>query len=156
MKHTHLGRARSAAGMREQGFTLIEIMVVVVILGILAAIVVPNIIDRPDAAREAKARQDIKAVDSALKLYRLDNYRYPSTEQGLAALVEKPNSQPEPRNWKSGGYLDRVPTDPWGNVYHYRNPGQHGPIDIYTLGRDNQEGGEGADADIGNWKLDNA
>ena len=156
MKHTHLGQVRSAAGMREQGFTLIEIMVVVVILGILAAIVVPNIIDRPDAAREAKARQDIKAVDSALKLYRLDNYRYPSTEQGLAALVEKPNSQPEPRNWKSGGYLDRVPTDPWGNVYHYRNPGQHGPIDIYTLGRDNQEGGEGADADIGNWKLDNA
>ena len=141
---------------RTKGFTLIEIMVVVVILGILAAIVVPNIIDRPDAAREAKARQDIKAVDSALKLYRLDNYRYPSTEQGLAALVEKPNSQPEPRNWKSGGYLDRVPTDPWGNVYHYRNPGQHGPIDIYTLGRDNQEGGEGADADIGNWKADNA
>tara|TARA_B100000925_G_C21939755_1_gene444051 strand:- start:40 stop:510 length:471 start_codon:yes stop_codon:yes gene_type:complete len=156
MKHTHLGQVRSAAGMREQGFTLIEIMVVVVILGILAAIVVPNIIDRPDAARAAKAHQDIKAVDSALKLYRLDNYRYPTTEQGLAALVEKPNSQPEPRNWKSGGYLDRVPTDPWGNVYHYRNPGQHGAIDIYTLGRDNQEGGEGADADIGNWKADNA
>lgn len=139
---------------RQRGFTLIEIMVVVVILGILAAIVVPNIIDRPDAAREAKARQDIQAVDSALKLYRLDNYQYPTTEQGLAALVNKPSSQPEPRNWKSGGYLDHLPTDPWGNVYHYRNPGQHGPIDIYTLGRDNQPGGDGPDADIGNWTVD--
>ncbi|HET7315517.1 type II secretion system major pseudopilin GspG [Salinisphaera sp.] len=139
----------------QSGFTLIEIMVVVVILGILAAIVVPNIIDRPDAAREAKARQDIRAIGSALKLYRLDNYRYPTTEQGLAALVNKPGSEPTPRNWKSGGYLDRLPTDPWGHVYHYRNPGQHGPIDIYTLGRDNQEGGDGPDADIGNWTLNN-
>ncbi len=146
---------RAASRRRQSGFTLIEIMVVVVILGILAAIVVPNIIDRPDAAREAKARQDIKAIDSALKLYRLDNYRYPTTEQGLAALVNKPSSQPVPRNWKSGGYLDRLPTDPWGHVYHYRNPGQHGPIDIYTLGRDNQQGGDGPDADIGNWTLDN-
>ncbi|KEZ79027.1 type II secretion system major pseudopilin GspG [Salinisphaera hydrothermalis] len=147
-------RHRAATSPRRQsGFTLIEIMVVVVILGILAAIVVPNIIDRPDAAREAKARQDIKAIDSALKLYRLDNYRYPTTEQGLAALVTKPTSEPVPRNWKSGGYLDRLPTDPWGHVYHYRNPGQHGPIDIYTLGRDNQKGGDGPDADIGNWTL---
>lgn len=156
MNDAHRRGRPASARQRQAGFTLIEIMVVVVILGILAAIVVPNIIDRPDAAREAKARQDIKAVESALKLYRLDNYRYPTTEQGLAALVEKPNSQPEPRNWKSGGYLDRVPTDPWGNVYHYRNPGQHGQIDIYTLGRDNQDGGEGPDADIGNWTLDNA
>lgn len=142
-----------ASATAQRGFTLIEIMVVVVILGILAAIVVPNIIDRPDAAREAKARQDIKAIDSALKLYRLDNYQYPTTEQGLAALAEKPTTQPEPRNWKSGGYLDRVPTDPWGQVYHYRNPGEHGPIDIYTLGRDNRDGGDGPDADIGNWTL---
>ena len=143
---------RSAAAQR--GFTLIEIMVVVVILGILAAIVVPNIIDRPDAARVAKARQDIRAVESALKLYRLDNYRYPTTEQGLAALVNKPSTQPEPRNWKSGGYLDRMPTDPWDQPYHYRNPGQHGAIDIYTLGRDNRPGGQGTDADLGNWTLD--
>ena len=138
----------------QRGFTLIEIMVVVVILGILAAIVVPNIIDRPDAARVAKARQDIRAVESALKLYRLDNFRYPTTEQGLAALVDKPTTQPEPRNWKSGGYLDRIPTDPWGETYHYRNPGEHGEIDVYTLGRDGRPGGEESDADIGNWALD--
>lgn len=140
----------------QRGFTLIEIMVVVVILGILAAIVVPNIIDRPDAARVAKARQDIRAVESALKLYRLDNFRYPSTEQGLKALVERPTTQPEPRNWKSGGYLDRIPTDPWGETYHYRNPGEHGEIDVYTLGRDGRPGGEETDADIGNWTVDDA
>ena len=138
----------------QRGFTLIEIMVVVVILGILAALVVPQIISRPDEARVAKARQDIRAVESALKLYRLDNFRYPSTEQGLAALVDKPTSQPEPRNWKSGGYLDRIPKDPWGDVYHYRNPGEHGEIDVYTLGRDGRPGGEESDADIGNWALD--
>ncbi|MES1930517.1 general secretion pathway protein G [Salinisphaera dokdonensis CL-ES53] len=138
----------------QRGFTLIEIMVVVVILGILAALVVPQIISRPDEARVAKARQDIRAVESALKLYRLDNFRYPSTEQGLAALVDKPTTQPEPRNWKSGGYLDRIPTDPWGDVYHYRNPGEHGEIDVYTLGRDGRPGGEESDADIGNWALD--
>ena len=144
----------AAARATQRGFTLIEIMVVVVILGILAAIVVPNIIDRPDAARVAKARQDIRAVESALKLYRLDNFRYPTTEQGLAALVDKPTTQPEPRNWKSGGYLDRIPTDPWGETYHYRNPGEHGEIDVYTLGRDGRPGGEESDADIGNWALD--
>jgi len=144
----------AAARATQRGFTLIEIMVVVVILGILAAIVVPNIIDRPDAARVAKARQDIRAVESALKLYRLDNFRYPTTEQGLAALVDKPTTQPEPRNWKSGGYLDRIPTDPWGETYHYRNPGEHGEIDVYTLGRDGRPGGKESDADIGNWALD--
>ncbi len=138
---------------RQRGFTLIEIMVVVVILGILAGIVAPSIMGAPDEARVAKAEQDIRAIESALKLYRLDNFRYPTTEQGLQALVERPRSQPEPRNWKSGGYLDRVPKDPWGIVYHYRSPGEHGEIDIYTLGRDNRPGGEGPDATIGNWTL---
>ena len=145
---------RAATPRAQSGFTLIEIMVVVVILGILAALVVPQIISRPDEARVAKARQDIRAVESALKLYRLDNFQYPTTEQGLAALVDKPTTQPEPRNWKSGGYLDRIPTDPWGNVYHYRNPGEHGEIDVYTLGRDGRPGDEESDADIGNWALD--
>ena len=101
-----------SAAMR--GFTLIEIMVVVVILGILAAIAVPRIMDRPDVARVTKARQDIRTIESALKLYRLDNFRYPTTEQGLEALVEKPTIPPEPKNWKPGGYLERLPTDPWG------------------------------------------
>lgn len=139
---------------RQQGFTLIEIMVVVVILGILAAIAVPRIMDRPDVARVTKAKQDIRVIESALQLYRLDNFQYPSTEQGLEALVDKPTSQPEPRNWKSGGYLDRVPTDPWGNPYQYRNPGEHGEIDVFTLGRDGRPGGEDMDSDIGNWNTD--
>ncbi|MEQ8798876.1 MAG: type II secretion system major pseudopilin GspG [Salinisphaeraceae bacterium] len=141
---------------RQQGFTLIEIMVVVVILGILAAIAVPRIMDRPDVARVTKAKQDIRVIESALQLYRLDNFQYPTTEQGLEALVEKPTTQPEPRNWKSGGYLDRVPTDPWGNPYQYRNPGEHGEIDVFTLGRDGRPGGEEMDSDIGNWNADEA
>lgn len=144
-------RSRPAA-MR--GFTLIEIMVVVVILGILAAIAVPRIMDRPDVARVTKAKQDIRTIESALKLYRLDNFRYPTTEQGLEALVEKPTIPPEPKNWKPGGYLERMPTDPWGEPYHYRNPGEHGEIDVYTYGRDGRPGGEGTDADIGNWNLE--
>jgi len=137
----------------ESGFTLIEVMVVVVILGILAAIVVPRIMDRPDEARITKVQNDIRTMESALNLYRLDNYRYPTTEQGLKALVEKPSSPPEPRNWRSGGYLDRVPEDPWGNPYEYVQPGRHGEMDIYSLGADGRPGGEGVDADIGNWDL---
>lgn len=138
---------------RQSGFTLIEIMVVVVILGILASIIVPSIMGAPDQARMTKARQDIRAIESALKLYRLDNYRYPTMEQGLKALVEKPNIPPEPRNWKPGGYLDQLPVDPWGHVYQYRKPGEHGKVDVYTLGRDNKPGGKGVDATIGNWNL---
>lgn len=138
---------------RQSGFTLIEIMVVVVILGILAAVAVPRIMDRPDTARLAKAKQDVRVIESALKLYRLDNFQYPTTEQGLKALVEKPSIQPEPKNWKSGGYLDRVPQDPWGATYRYRSPGEHGDIDVFSLGRDDRPGGEGPDADIGNWDL---
>ncbi len=136
------------------GFTLIEVMVVVVILGILAAIVVPRIMDRPDEARIVKAKQDIRALESALNLYRLDNYNYPTTDQGLEALVEKPNIPPEPAHWKSGGYIDRLPKDPWGEPYQYLNPGQKSAIDLYSLGADSQTGGEETNADIGNWNLD--
>ncbi|NIR58910.1 MAG: type II secretion system major pseudopilin GspG [Gammaproteobacteria bacterium] len=136
------------------GFTLIEVMVVVVILGILAAIVVPRIMDRPDVARVTKAKQDIRALEAALKLYRLDNYAYPTTDQGLEALVDRPTSPPEPANWKEGGYLDRLPKDPWGRPYHYLQPGTQAEMDIYSLGADGQPGGDGIDADIGNWNLD--
>jgi general secretion pathway protein G len=137
---------------RVSGFTLIEVMVVVVILGILAAIIVPKVMDRPDTARIVKAQQDIRAMESALNLYKLDNFRYPSTDQGLEALVEKPAGTPEARNWKAGGYLDRLPKDPWGVDYQYLNPGVHGDIDIYSHGADGRPGGEGVDADIGNWE----
>lgn len=138
---------------RQRGFTLIEIMVVVIILGILAAIVAPNVIGRVGDAQVAAARQDIRGIENALKFYRLDNFSYPTTEQGLQALVTRPND-PNIRNWKSGGYLDRLPKDPWGNPYQYLNPGNNAEIDIYTLGRDGRPGGEGEDADIGNWDLE--
>ncbi|MCR9191856.1 MAG: type II secretion system major pseudopilin GspG [Gammaproteobacteria bacterium] len=133
----------------QRGFSLIEIMVVVVILGILAALVVPKIVNRPDEARIVKARQDVLAVQNALELYKLDNGFYPSTDQGLKALVEKPSSSPIPQDWKA--YLKKVPKDPWGSDYIYLNPGQHGDIDIYTNGADGQPGGEGVNAEIGNW-----
>ncbi len=146
---------RSSRSLRTaQGFTLIEIMVVVIILGILAAVVVPRIMDRPDQARIVKAKQDIRALGAALNLYRLDNYVYPTTDQGLAALVEKPAIEPEPRNWKSGGYVERLPKDPWDREYLFLQPGEHGEYDLYTLGADGQPGGEEANADIGNWTLD--
>lgn len=136
-----------------QGFTLIEIMVVVAILGILAALVVPKIMGRPDEARIVAARQDIAAIRQALNLYRLDNQRYPTTEQGLQALVEKPASGPIPGNWKAGGYLERLPKDPWGAPYQYLNPGLRGEVDIYSLGADGATGGAGNNADIGSWEL---
>lgn len=126
-------------------------MVVVVILGILAAIVVPKIMDRPDEARVTRAKQDVRALEAALQLYKLDNFRYPSTDQGLQALVEKPSGSPEAKRWKEGGYMDRLPKDPWGNDYQYLNPGVKGAIDIMSLGADGQPGGEGADQDVGNW-----
>jgi len=134
---------------RDAGFTLIEVMVVVVILGILAAIVVPRIMDRPDEARITKARQDIRTLESALNLYRLDNYTYPTTDQGLEALVQRPAS-PEPPRWKEGGYVDRLPMDPWQQPYQYLSPGSHGSIDIFSAGPDRQSG---TDDDIGNWTL---
>lgn len=140
------------APLGQRGFTLIEIMVVVIIIGILAAIVAPNVIGRVDDAQITKAKAEIANIENAMKFYRLDNFAYPSSEQGLEALVTKP-ADPNVKNWKSGGYLERVPSDPWGNPYLYLNPGNQGEIDIYTLGRDGRPGGEGIDADIGNWDL---
>ena len=137
----------------QRGFTLIEIMVVVIILGILAAIVAPNVIGRIDDAQAARVQQDLRGIENALKLYRLDNFSYPTSEQGLDALVTKP-ADPNIRNWKTGGYLGRLPKDPWGNPYLYLSPGNNGEIDIYTLGRDGRPGGEDVDADVGNWDLE--
>ncbi len=137
----------------QAGFTLIEIMVVVVILGILAAMVVPKIMSRPDEARVVAARQDIGSLVQALKLYRLDNKRYPATEQGLQALVSKPAEGPAAEGWKSGGYVEKLPQDPWGHPYQYLNPGLHGEIDVFSYGADGAPGGEGLDADVGNWQL---
>lgn len=139
--------------MRSKGFTLIELMVVLVILGVLAAMIAPKIMDRPDEARIIAARQDIATIIQALKMYRLDNIRYPTTEQGLQALVTKPAIAPIPDNWKSGGYLEKLPNDPWGHPYAYLNPGRHGDIDVISLGADGESGGEGRDADIGSWML---
>ncbi len=131
------------------GFTLIEVMVVIVILGILAALVVPRIMDQPDKARITKAQADIRSLDSALKMYKLDNFQYPTTDQGLQALVEKPDASPEAKNWKQGGYIDRLRDDPWGNPYQYLSPGSHGETDIFSLGPD----GRPSEDDIGNWQL---
>jgi general secretion pathway protein G len=139
---------------RMEGFTLIEIMVVVVILGILAALIVPNIMDRPDMARVTKTKQDLRALQTALNLYRLDNYRYPTTDQGLEALVEKPSVEPLPPAYRKGGYLERMPKDAWGHPYLYLSPGVHGEVDISSLGADGQPGGEGVNADIQSWTLD--
>lgn len=137
--------------IRSRGFTLIEVMIVIVILGVLAAVIVPKVIGRPDEARVVAAKQDVSSLMQALKLYRLDNHRYPTTDQSLEALISKPTIAPIPPNWKSGGYLDRLPKDPWGNAYLYLNPGTHGEIDVYSLGADGAPGGEGVDADVGSW-----
>ena len=138
----------------QAGFTLIEIMVVVVIIGILASVVVPRIMDNPDKARVAKAKNDIRALESALDIYRLDNYIYPTTDQGLDALINLPSASPEPKNWKQGGYVKKLNKDPWGNEYLYLSPGEHGDTDIYSLGADGAPGGEGPSKDIGSWDQD--
>ncbi|HLT04458.1 MAG TPA: type II secretion system major pseudopilin GspG [Pseudomonas sp.] len=138
---------------KQRGFTLIEIMVVVVILGILAALVVPQIMSRPDQAKVTVARNDIKAISAALDMYKLDNYAYPSTQQGLEALVSKPSGSPPPRNWNPDGYLKRLPIDPWGNPYQYLAPGTRGAFDLYSLGADGRQDGTELNADIGNWDI---
>ena len=134
----------------QKGFTLIEVMVVVAILGLLAAMVVPNLIGRDEEARINKAKQDISALENALDLYRLDNFAYPSTDQGLEALVKKPSGTPEAKRYKQGGYIKKLPTDPWGNSYQYLKPGTHSTTDIYSFGPDQTP----SDDDIGNWNLD--
>jgi len=139
--------------LRRAGFTLIEVMVVVVILAILAALIVPKVITRPDEARVVAARQDIATIMQALRLYRLDNLRYPTAEQGLAALVAPPTIAPLAPNWKTGGYLERLPKDPWGNPYHFLNPGVRAEIDVVSFGADGTAGGKGFDADVGSWDL---
>ena len=145
---------RTAGHHRAAGFTLIEIMVVVVILGILAAFIVPKLAQEPEKARQTKAKQDIRALESALELYKLDNFYYPSTQQGLEALVQRPEGEPAAKNWKQGGYIQKLSKDPWGYQYQYLNPGTKGEYDLFSLGADGKPGGEGQDADIGNWNLD--
>ena len=140
----------------EHGFTLIEILIVIVILGILAGLIVPRIMGRPEEARRMKARVQIESIETALKLYKLDNGLYPSTEQGLQALVEAPTIGQAPRKWRKGGYLEkgRVPKDPWDNDYVYLSPGLHGDFDLISYGPDGEPGGEGMDEDINNWELE--
>ena len=144
---------RPFARIAERGFTLIEIMVVVVIMGILAALVVPKLMGRTDYARIAAAKQDVATIMQALKLYKLDNQSYPTTEQGLQALLTKPTSGPAANGWKTGGYLEKLPKDPWGNPYQYLSPGIRGEADVLSFGADGQAGGAGNDADIGSWDL---
>ena len=140
----------SSLSLRQQGFTLIELMVVLLILGILGALVVPRLIDRADDARVTAAKTDVNNLTQALKMYRLDNLVYPSTAQGLPSLVQKPNTEPQPPNWRA--YLDKLPNDPWGRPYQYLNPGVKGEVDVFSFGADGKPGGEGANADIGNWQ----
>lgn len=145
----HAARPARVSGFAARGFTLIEILVVVTILGILAALVVPQLMSYPDEARVTRAEQDIQSLRTALDLYRMDNFTYPSTDQGLRALLAKPGGRPEAPNWRSGGYIKDLPKDPWGGDYVYLSPGQSGAFDLYSLGADRAPGGEGAAADIG-------
>ncbi|WP_426195482.1 type II secretion system major pseudopilin GspG [Massilia sp. DWR3-1-1] len=145
-------RNKSPASLRRaRGFTLVEIMVVVVIIGILGALVVPKLMGRTGESRVTAAKVDISTLMQALKLYKLDNQRYPTTEQGLVSLVTKPTAGPAANGWKAGGYIDKLPKDPWGNAYQYMQPGVHGEVDLFSLGADGQPGGVGEDADIGSW-----
>lgn len=146
IRNSFLTRTRRRLG---SGFTLIELMVVLVIIGVLAALIVPNVLDRAEDARATAAKTDVNNLMQALKLYKLDNQRYPTAEQGLQALLVKPSTSPTPPNWKS--YVDKLPNDPWGRPYQYLNPGIHGEIDVMSFGADGQPGGEGKNADVGSW-----
>jgi len=139
---------------KQSGFTLLEIIVVVTIIAILAAYIAPKVAGRADDARVSKAKSDIRVLESAMELYKLDNFTFPEQEQGLQALVIKPSSGSEPKNWRGGGYIKRLKQDPWGNDYQYRIPGENGEFDIYSFGADGQAGGSEGAADIGNWNLD--
>lgn len=150
MNTTRFPQSHLGQGAKQSGFTLIELMVVLAIIGILAALIVPNVLGRADDARVTAARTDISNLTQALKLYRLDNLRYPSSEQGLVALVQKPSTEPIPSNWRP--YLDKLPNDPWGRPYQYLQPGLKSEVDVLSLGADGQAGGEGGNADIGNWQ----
>ena len=146
---------RGHPARRADGFTLIEIMVVVVIIGLLAAVIVPRVVGNVDKARVAKAKQDIQSIETALTMYKLDNFSYPTGEEGLKALVQKPDD-PNVQNWRQGGYLEHLPNDPWNHPYQYQVPSQHGgDYDLFSLGADGQPGGDGDNADIGNWNLGN-
>lgn len=148
-----MNSSRQGAGV-QRGFSLVEILVVLVIMGLLISVVAPTVLNRADEARVQKVHADFKAIETALKIYRLDNYIYPSTEQGLEALVEPSSLDPEPRNFKAGGYLEELPLDPWGRPYLYLSPGEHGEVDLYSLGADGLSGGEGQSEDIGNWRAE--
>ncbi len=137
---------------KSRGFSLIEILVVLVIMGLLVSIIAPNVLGRADEARVQKVFADFSAIETALRLYRLDNYAYPSSEQGLRALQERPTLAPVPANWRQGGYLESLPIDPWGNPYLYLSPGQQGDYDIFSFGADGVRGGDGQNADLGNWQ----
>ena len=150
MHHRFTQARQRASAALQRGFTLIELMVVLVIIGVLAALIVPNVMERADDARAMAAKTDVNNLMQAIKLYRLDNQRYPSAEQGLSALIAKPSSGPEAPNWKP--YLEKLPNDPWGNPYQYLNPGIKGEIDVLSLGADGQPGGHGKNADVGSWQ----
>jgi general secretion pathway protein G len=143
----------SKSAISSRGFTLIELMVVILILGVLAAVIVPNVIGSADTAKAGAAKQDVASLMQALKLYRLDNGRYPSSDQGLGALSAKPTIEPLPNNYKTGGYIERLPKDPWGNAYLYANPGVHGEIDVMSYGADGKPGGQGPASDVHNGNL---
>lgn len=145
--------SKSVKRALQAGFTLLEVMVVIVILGVLASLVVPNLLGNKERADQQKVVSDLTALENSLDMYKLDNGQYPSTQQGLQALVSKPDGEPQPRRYRENGYIKRLPTDPWGNEYQYLSPGEHGQVDIYSLGADGVEGGEGNGVDIGNWNM---